>query len=547
MTKTQSADYSAGDNIEVFGAGAWFDSVGDETTEKSAKNAVTRAENDAPPEVKIIFDAIDMSQSVEVGEVQVAKQLAMQALFDGTRDYENTHGEKPSADLIKFALKKASSAVAFDDATTAQSKSVSFVANAIRVAMYSAFRDAVPFAYYMPVESSKGNKQIMAVIQAVAGSSAGGYKAADSISGGYAGKPYLLSSRTICMTSGSAIITSIMTGVDTCDSEAKILPLRRGLTAIQVAGMTAARETYTASGNSTIAGSIDLNGTQYLVSGTVNFITSKVSVNFTPELPANTPVHARVVIDYENNIELQPLIKLQALDYEVFAEQHYALISTTEEQASQISRELGVDAITATQVAVMGQFSLERYMYVLHHAIRLAVNNNVTFDFDWQNQKSQKSRAEIWSDLKVQLGKASQKMVEQTKDHGISHLYVDAETIGSEIAALPDTDFKSSGVTETSSITYAGLLWGKYRVYTVVGLFGTLPAGTGKILAIGRSEQASLNPFVLGDVEPLRFELAGRTKGHVSESTVKANCITDVNPHQPAAHGCAMIDVVGLN
>lgn len=547
----RNARRHARDSAEVYQAGLWFDSLETDaaTFDAAALDKVTEGFDTgrAPSSLKAVFDAIDTAPNLKSEQLPKIKGDVLKALMDGVDAYAKQHGEMPSADLINYALSQASRAC-MDSAnvTTGQSKATSFVANDVRTAIYAPFRDAIPFAYCMPTDPARGNKQQLAIPISVAGSNLGQYKQADAMNGGNAGKTYLFAARAIKVVEGTAKITTTMLSDDECDPAADAVPLRRGLTSIQVAGLSVARENPSVTGDASLGGQLVLAGQSYVVSGMVRFASSEVVVTFEPPLPDNTPVHARVVIDYENNPQLQPVFKAQVLDYVVYAEQHYGYYTTTEEQKEQIARELGIDVDSAAQLGMASQFNLERYYFVLRHALRLAFNNNSTFDFDWTEQKAQKSRADVWTTFQAHLGAVSQKMVLQTQDHGITHLYVDAQTIAPEISALPSTMFAPSGASETTNITFMGILFGKYRVYAVNNLFKNIPNGSGKILCIGRSEQAALNPFIVGDITPLRFEAVGRTTEHRNKGTVKGNGFTEVNPHQPAAFGCAMIDVVNL-
>lgn len=540
----------------IHGIGAWFDSVGG--NDKSTFVAGVYEDSAAPVEIKAIFDSIDtVDDSQDLlgnGETRgkQAKNQVLGAFYDAVESYKATHGEAPSADLIAHALKQGST-VNFDSVNDPNhSRTTGFVSAQIRVAMYSAFRDAIPFAYYMPTDPSNTSpRQPMAIVQTVANSKTGLYQAGDSVQGGYAGKVFLMSSRTLKMTDGKVKVTNTMTNDETCDPAGTALPLSRGLTSIEVAGYAAAREVSNSagSGDNTISGTFKIGSVQYGVAGVVKFATSEVEVTFTPALPANTPVYARVVVDYEKFPDLKPKFTVQALNYEVFSEYTSAVIETTEQQSAQLERELGVNAQSAMQVAVMGQYNLERYKAVLSRAGRLAFNNNEQFAFAYNMSTSNVTRSEAWLNLKPVLAKSSQKMAKNTQDHGITHLYVDAASIGAELSSFPVADFVASGATETSTIAFVGVLWGKYRVYAVEGLNALLKMQAGKdaILAIGRSEQPSLNPFVVGDVQPPQFKSVGRTTGSAIQATLEVNSFTDANPHQPAANGCALITVTGLS
>ena len=546
MATANKARSSTSEKQDVFQIGAWFDSV-DVSNKQTFVGNVVKDET-APADIRAMFDSIDeLQDSQDVladGKTKgdVAKSQILGVMYDAIERYKAAHGEEPRADALAYVLRQASTAV-YDDANAPNhSKTTAFVSAQIRVAMYSAFNDIIPFAYYMPTDPSNTSpRQPMVVVQTVAASDTGLYKKGDSVQGGYAGKTFLMSARTLKLVGGKVKVTDKMTDAETCDASGNALPLQRGLVSIEVAGYTAAREVNNgAAGDNTISGAITLAGVQYAVSGKVKFATSEVEVTFTPALPANTPAHARVVIDYEKNPEFKPVFTVQALDYAVYSEYTSAVITTTDQQSEQLARELGVSATSAMQGAVMGQYNLERYRAVLARALRLGENNNETFAFSYTMGSAQVTRSEAWLNLKPVLAKVSQKMATLTQDHGVTHLYVDAETIGAEFSSLPITDFVPSGAPETSTIAFVGTLWGKYRVYSVANF------GAGKMLCIGRSEQATLNPFVLGDVTPPKFVAVGRTTGSSIQATLEVNSFTEANPHMPAANGCALITVTGL-
>jgi len=194
--------------------------------------------------------------------------------------------------------------------------------------------------------------------------------------------------------------------------------------------------------------------------------------------------------------------------------------------------------------AVQVQFANERHYEVLRKAMRLAANNTATFDFNWAALGTYKKRADIWQDFNSVIGAISQQMANDTLGFGVSHIYV-GQHVASQLLSLPSNLFVQSGTSERAGIYRLGLLFGRYQVYfTPKGL--TDGVASSQILCIGRSQDVSRNPFVLGDaVAPMVVPLA--TNADLQQGAgFYARNFTDVNKYTPSSKACALITVINM-
>ena len=300
----------------------------------------------------------------------------------------------------------------------------------------------------------------------------------------------------------------------------------------------------TGSGNSTVSGTINVGGTDYVIGGTINTDTGVYALTTTPALGTTVPVAVEGLVDYERAPEFTPSIIAAVAPYELFAAPWRATTQITIDASTQMANELGLDPHGESILTVQNQFANERHYQILLKARRLAKNNSIDYDFDWVNQKSQKTRAQIWQDFATPLGAASQQMAVDTMDHGITHMYV-GKYIAAQWMSLPRDIFEPSGIAERPGIFRIGRLFGRIDVYyTPKGL--TDSAAAAQILCVGKATNVSLNPFVLGDavapiVQPLAVN-ADMKRG----AAFYARNFNAVNPYKQASLGCAIINVTNM-
>lgn len=480
----------------------------------------------------------------------------LRALLDGARLYEERHGEEPGADLIETAMRMAYSTTEharkqynLDSATSLQSDRLALQTNRAVVAIVGLMAEAIPFAHYLPADIGS-NEAKLAIMTHNAGTAYGGYAEGGNMDGVLSGRPFVTSSRvhTLVDTAGTwgGKLTKLQTDADTCDQAADAVKLMRGRTLVYVSGRVIGQEaSNTGTGASSLAGSVDIGGTQHVLSGTVNPDTGVVSATFTPALPAGYAPVVEAFIDYERG-ETAPQLISHVETFVLHAKPWRVTTSLSIDARTQMANELGLDPYGESVLAIQNQFANERHYEVLAKAKRMAVGNVGAFDFDWSNQGQAKKRADIWQDFASVLGALSQQMAVDTLNHGITHLYV-GRYVAAQLASMPSTVFQPSGLSGRPGIYRLGRLFGQYEVYYTPHLVTESADGSGgQILCVGRATDVTRNPFVLGDaVAPTVIPLAVNADLR-SGAGFYARNFTAVNPHGPSAKGAALINVTNL-
>jgi len=501
-------------------------------------------------------------QDLEVVLDEAGKEAprVLRAILDGARIYEEKHGEEPSADLIETAMRMAYSTTdharkqySLDSATSLQSDPLALQPNRAIVAIVGMMAEAIPFAHYLPADIGS-NEAKLAILTHNAGTTYGGYAEGDNMDGVLAGRPFVTSSRvhTLDYNTTASVwegkLTRVQTDENHCNQSAGAVKLIRGRTLVYVAGRVAGHEvTSSGTGSSSLAGSIDIGGTQYVLSGTVNPDTGVVSATFTPSLPNGYAPVVEGFIDYERG-ESAPQLISQVETFILHAKPWRVTTSLSIDARTQMANELGLDPYGESVLAIQNQFAIERHYDVLAKAKRIGVNNVATFNFQWsmQNQLQPKTRAQIWQDFASVIGSVSQQMAIDTLNHGVTHLYV-GRYIAAQLATLPPEVFQPSGISGRPSIYRLGRLFGQYEVYYTPYLVTEASDGSsGQILCIGRATDVTRNPFVLGDaVAPTVIPLAVNADLR-SGAGFYARNFTAVNPHGPSSKGAAIINVTNL-
>lgn len=505
-----------------------------------------------PENLQIVLDEMPSGE-----EGDAARRKITKAILDGIDIYEAQHGCNAPADVIELGLHLAYSTsdaakrkYRFDSANSDHQDNLALQPNRAVLAILSTMGDAIPFAHYLPADIGS-NEGVLAVMSHQAGNTYGQYAAGGSMDGANSGNSYISASRV--HVSLPAVSTGAVTGAltavqatdETCDPAAAAIKLLRGRTIVYVNGVVAAKEVdQTGSGSSTISGSINVGGTDYVIGGSINTDTGVYSLTTTPALGTTVPVAVEGFVDYERAPEFTPSIIAAVNPYKLYASPWRAYTQSTIDSATQMSNELGLDSYGESILTIQNQFSNDRHYQVLFKARRLAKNNSIDYDFDWPNQKGQKTRAQIWLDFATPLGAVSQQMAVDTMDHGITHMYV-GKYIASAWMSLPREIFEPSGISERPGIYRIGRLFGRIDVYyTPKGLTDT--ASAGQILCIGKATNVALNPFVLGDatapiVQPLAVNVDMK-RG----AAFYARNFTAVNPYKQASLGCAIINVTNM-
>lgn len=514
---------------------------------------------DVPVKLQVLLDEVGAARDVDglkAGEKN--KATVMRAIYDGIGLYEEQHGVNAPADVIEQAIHSAYATTDeakrkyhLDSASSDHHDQISLQPNRAVVAILSALSDAIPFAHYLPADINS-NESILAIMSHNAGVAYGRYAADGLMDGINSGDAYITSARvhvtTPAVSTGDVTgkLTTIQTDEETCNQGASPVKLLRGRTIVYVNGQVAAKEVdSTGTGNSTVSGSIVLSGTQYIIGGTINTDTGVFALTTTPAMPDTVPVAVEGFIDYERAPELTPSIITKVNTFRLFAKAWRATAHQTIDTRTQMASELGLDPYSESVIAIQTQFANERHYESLAKARRLSANNAGTFNFDWTTRSAQLNKSQIWADFFSVLSVHSQKMAEDTMDHGITHIYV-GKNVAAQWASLPRELFEPSGISARPGIYRVGRLIGRYEVYySPKGVTET--ATSAKIQCIGRATNVAQNPIVLGDaVPPTVIPLAVNADMKQGAGFYARN-YTSVNPHQPSSLGCSVIDISNMS
>ena len=508
-----------------------------------------------PENLQVLFDEAG-SESATISK----------AILDGVSIYESEHGVTAPADIIESALHAAYGTsndarrrMALDSASNAHGDNLSLQPNRAVVAILSALSEAIPFAHYLPADISS-NEARLAILTHQAGGQYGMYAASANMDGAASGDPYITSSRTHTVTVATVgvipggLLTSVQTDRDTCAAIAGnvvAVKLLRGRSQVYVNGQVVAREVtnnQSGTGVSTIRGSVIIAGTTYQIGGTINPDDGTIALT-SASIPVGTKFTVEGFIDYERSPSLTPSIITNVDTFYLYAKPWRVTTQNTIDSQTQMSNELGLDPYSESIIAIQNQFANERHYEVLSKAFRIAtLTGNVgEFNMNWPGTTGanlQKTRAQVLQDLQSVIGQVSQQMAINTLGHGITHLYV-GKYLAAQLMSMPSTIFQASGLQVRAGVFRVGRLFGQYDVYyTPKVLVET--ASASQILCIGRANEVTRNPFVLGDaVPPTVIPLAVGTDLRRGAGFYARN-FTEVNPHGPSALGCALINVTNM-
>lgn len=501
-----------------------------------------------PKTLKAIYD--ELGSDAERDSINTA-------ILDGIVSYERLHGVEVPADVVEHALCQgfattdhARRKYQLDSATSTSSDPLSLQPNRAVVAILSAIGEAFPVAHYLPTDIGS-NEAVLAILMHNAGSAHGSYAQNDLMDAHLSGKSYMSASRV--HTSNPAVTTGNVTGkitavqatVDTCNAGAGDLKLIRGRSLIYVQGLLAGREVdETGSGNSTVSGTVTLAGTDYVIAGVINTDTGVYALTTTPAMPTSINVTVEGFIDFERAKDLIPKIVTSVKTFKLHAAPWHVFTESGVGSRTQMANELGLDPASESMYAIQAQYANERHREILNKARRLSANNQSEYDFEWPARSAQMGRTQCWRDFLSKLAEVSQKMILDTMDHGITHLYV-SNLLMADFASLPADMFVSSGISPRAGIYRLGRLGGLYDVYyTPFGITETTTAS--QVLCLGRGTSVARNPFVLGDAVPPMIEPIAGDKAMTKGAAFYARGFTAINPHLQSQLGCALIDVINL-
>jgi len=527
---------------------------------------------DSAAAADFVGTALDQAGSVKVPETLQAvfsegddKQARMvtRAILDGAANYERMHGTEAPGDLLEQAMhlaygttRDAAKKMAMDSATSDSHAALSLQPNRAVVAILSTLSEAIPFAHYLPADL-QSNEARLAIMTHQAGSTYGAYTQGGLMDGVSSGDRYISTSRehmcTIVMDVGNptGAITGKLTAIQdtdsTCDPAAGEVPLLRGRSIVYVNGRVAANEVSTSgNGNSSVSGQVEIAGTVHQISGTINTDNGDIALNASPVLPEGNEVLVEGFIDYERDDTLTPRVITNVDIFSLYAKPWRVITTQSIDARTQMSNELGLDPYSEGIIAIQSQFANERHYDVLRKAKRLSVGNQETFDFAWASRGDYKTRADVMRDLSSVIGKLSQKMANDTMNHGITHLYV-GDMMAAIMQGLPLDIWMPSGVSERPGIYRVGRLFGKYDVYYAPKVvMEALDGSSAEIICVGQATDVTRNPFVLGDaVAPTVIPLATNADLK-SGAGFYARNFTAVNPHNASSKACARVNITNL-
>jgi hypothetical protein len=487
------------------------------------------------------------------------------AVSEGITIYKEAHGVYPTADVVEAALQQGHSAMVFrgpgvaalDSANSLRHDAGSMQPNRAVVSVLAGIAEAIPFASYLPVDIGSNEAKLI-IATHIAGSTYGDYANGGIMDGIDLGGAYTSALRFVKFNTGAFpanakfTTTSLSTDPGYCDPAGTGVPVIRGRTIISINGLVVATDSLTSSGaTSSFSSSIKLPGQSVTltVTGFVTVLTGDIQITSITggSLPAGAVVTAEAVIDYETSPGLIPSVLLDAKQYTLYANASRVMTQVGMDSLGQFQNELGLDPRSEALLAIRNQSGAERHFMALRMAYNLALNNVVPYNFDFTNQSLQKVRAQIWQDAQPIMGDADQKMANATMDHGITHLYA-PEFVVNQWQSLGRDLFEPSGLSARAGVYRVGRLFGKYECYYSPKVVSQgADRKTAKVLAVGRSSQVARCPIVLGDAVSQTFLDLNMQSDLKQSNAMYSRDFTKVNPHQPSALGCALIDISNLS
>lgn len=492
----------------------------------------------------------------EIKESQAGKDVnVFDSVVTGMEIYKRQHGQLPTADVIDWALAQGLAATkpthelikTFDSVgSTAHHDTLSAMPNRVQVAITAALAEAVPFANYVPADINS-NESRCAIITHNAGSAFGEYALDDIMDGANSGKVYFAAERRVSVTLSVGRDTGTAAVLTTAGGST--VPVLRGRTMVFVNGLFAAAEApanNSSAATSAIAGTATIAGSAYSVSGTVTIATGAVSLAFSPALPVGTVVDVEAHIDYEKAPTLAPKVESNVGIYTYYASPWRSLAQQTIDSSGQYLNELGLDLLVESGMAIRSQMANERHYNALRKLKAIATaQSSDTFDFNTAVGLATNDREHISRQALTKISVLSQKMAEDTMDHGVTHAYVGKLGKGWLESLAPDV-FVPSGVTPKAGIYRIGTLVGsQIEVYYSPRLITETSTST-QMLLVGRSTQPARCPIVMGDAIPATILPLAMGVDLLRGQAVYGRSFTAVNTHTPSALGAALLNLTNV-
>lgn len=500
-----------------------------------------------------------MCQILDKAEHETTGAVVVAAMLDGVRRYEAEHGYAPSADLIDASLAQAlaiadgnavgvlPNGMTLDSVSSSiGSTTLSHQPNRLALAIVGGMSEACPFGAYLPSDISSGESKL-AIINSQAGSSFGAYNDGDILDGVYGGQPYLMPERELTATLAGDRLSATAAFKAKTDGSGEALPLLRNRTNVVINGFVVAREIDPNSkiAQPQIAGQVTIKGANYSISGTVTLASGQVALAFNPALPADTVVKVVGFVNYEGNTDLTPRINTGAESFSLFTSASRVIMQVTPDSRTQAQAELGADFLTIAVNAARRQLANERYIMALRKVRALALNTVEIFEFDAATQLIEKTRSQRWRDFGATVAVADQRIANNTMESGGSLMYVGIKGAAQFLSMSAD-DFTPSDVQSRPGIFRLGRYKRRYDVYFDPYVVEETDTDI-EILMIVRAAQVARNPVVFSDaVAPTLIPLSVGTDLK-NGAALFTRQLTEVNPHQPSALGCALIRVKNVD
>lgn len=494
-----------------------------------------------------------------------AEQVILDSIHEGIQMYQKNFGFAPDGGLIHTALQTGLAAASnqfaenlksgnFANATyddVGNTSGGSMVTNVAQLAILQAFSEAIPFGGYLPMESGLTSNLIITMNRAL--SKTGDYNEHDKLDGISGGKTFMSSLRTEKATSAdNANFTAKIKYAKDDTTGTSIVPAS---VKVYINGLIAAaapaeqprtnKDFNFASVNNFV---LKVGGADkaYSVTATVKGKTGDVTVVVSPALEAGTKVLIEAAVDYEDkeNKDRRPEVEATAENYKFGTHQFSGIYRVTAEAETQWKKEVGLSYAARATLALRTQANSERHHRAVRAMYRIGENFAHSYDTKSSTRMDERTRASLFEDAFLAITQADQAMLERTGEYGISVLYVGS--MGkSFFESLPESLFKPSGLPNVPNIHRIGTLKGQYQVFYVPNLLGET-ANSFEVLAIGRSSQIGLNPYLIGDATgaiveevPNNYDL---TKGMTYFQVVGDS----VNPFAQAAKGAALITLTNV-
>lgn len=485
-------------------------------------------------------------------------QIGM-AITQGVASYQKAHGVKPSGAVLDSAIRMALNSVSNDhassatngmavfDNTTSLQSNAPMVANRAAIVLHNAISLAIPNAGYVPMTDGLAGKII--IVGHAAGNSVGDYVKNDSLDGLAAGKNFMSAERVVLAeTNDQTNYTAKIKHAKDDVSGSPVLPSHTEILINGIPHNAAAINADVRTSTVRLAGNVLLeNGTEYGFSGGLKVETGDVTLTFTPALPQGVTVHVVGMLNYEhdNLKEKRPrfLATAQALDYR--AGFMSGVYQVSQEANVQFKTETRLDPASEAMFSMQQQALAERHFSFLHGMYRVAQSYKHVASLNSTARLNARDMSDLWSDVLFKLNEADMKMVARTGAFGIATLYVGAKG-AAHIQSLSREIFEPSGITAAAGIFRLGRLFGKFDVYYTPNLLNETTNSI-EMLAVGRSEQTGMNPYIVGDVLPPVFKNLGVTSNLLEGAAYFSAGAARVNPYQKAAKGAALILVTGLD